>query len=87
MPTTNYKLKGWHRGIQVMFQGSYPNIRKLIRSLEQEQILQHVELKSIEENLSLMLTNTYIEKKVQIMGDNCFAPSVSAGLNNISLIF
>ena len=48
MPRTNNKLEGWHKGIQVMFQGPHPNIWKFVRSLWHEQILQHGELIQIQ---------------------------------------
>ena len=48
MPRTNNKLEGWHRGIQVMFQGPHPNIWKFVRCLGQEQVLQHGELIQIQ---------------------------------------
>ena len=48
MPRTNNKLEGWHKGIQVMFQGPHPNIWKFVRALGQEQILQHGELVQIQ---------------------------------------
>ena len=47
MPRTNKKLYGWHKEIQVMFQGP-PNIWKLVRALGQERILQHGELVQIQ---------------------------------------
>ena len=47
MPRTNKKLYGWHKEIQVMFQGS-PNIWKFVRALGQERILQHGELVQIQ---------------------------------------
>lgn len=48
MPRTNNKLEGWHKGIQVMFQGPHPNIWKFVRCLGREQILQHGELIQIQ---------------------------------------
>ena len=48
MPRTNNKLEGWHKGIQVMFQGPHPNIWNFIRALRQEQILQDGKLIQIQ---------------------------------------